>query len=343
MSSENSREGWAKQPWKGTTVSLACFIVTLLVTPLIGAVSLSSADVLGGISPAADIFWDLRLPRVLLAAVVGCALAVSGAVFQALLRNDLATPFTLGIASGASLGAVIAIYMGLEGVLFLNYKGFVFEVSTLPAAAFAGATLVLILVLGMVRIRGPGMDSVTLLLAGVTVSFFSSAMILLIQYLSDHTETYRMIRWMMGGLDTVGMAPFLQTFPVVLVGVIGIWLQAPSLNQLLTGELLAASRGVAVRRVRLSVMGIAAMITAAALAFTGPIGFIGLMVPHAMRRVVGSDHKWLIPASALGGGTLLPVCDAIARTVIAPTEIPVGVLTALLGSPFFLFILLRRR
>ena len=314
--------------------ALACFIAALALTPLVGAVSLAPGDVMEGVEPTSRIFWTLRLPRVLLAALVGGALAVAGVVFQALLRNDLATPFTLGVASGASLGAVVVIHLGLGGAIL--------GISPLPLAAFIGALAVLALVLGMVRARGPRLDTATLLLAGVTLSFLCSAVILLVQYLSDFTDTNRMVRWMMGGLDTVGYGPLLQAGPLVALGALWVFTQAAVLDQLLTGDLLAASRGVEVRSARVTLLTAASLMTAAVLAFTGPIGFVGLIVPHAMRRLVGARHRELLPASLLGGAALMMVCDAVARTVIAPAEIPVGVLTALIGAPFFLAILLRK-
>jgi len=320
------------RPVATVLVALVLCALALVLTPLIGAVPLDLKEVFRGVEPAATIFFTLRLPRVLLAALAGGALATAGTVFQTLLRNDLATPFTLGVASGGSLGAVAAIHFGLTFTLL--------GLSPLPVAAFAGAALVVAAILGLVRLRGPSMESTTLLLAGVTVSFLCSATIMLLQYLSDFTATHRMIRWMMGGLDTVGYGPLLQALPFVLVGLAVIALQTGHLNQLLAGDLLAASRGVPVRRVRVTLLLAAALITAAVIAFTGPIGFVGLIVPHGARLLGGANHRALLPASFLGGAALLPVCDMIARTVIAPAELPVGVLTALLGAPFFLFILL---
>ncbi len=311
----------------------ALAVCSIGLTPLIGAVPLELSQVWASEPVASEIFWQLRLPRVLLAALAGAALAASGATFQAIFRNDLATPYTLGIASGASLGAVIAIHLGL-GVLWWG-------ISALPVAAFAGALAVIAAVFGIGRALGRHLDTATLLLTGVTISFLCSALILLLQYLSDMTGTQRMIRWMMGGLDTVGYQSLLQCVPAVALG--GAWLmaRAPVLDHLLSGDALAASRGIQVRKERVGMLLAASLMTGSVISLTGPIGFVGLIVPHAIKRLTGPRHRWSIPASALGGAAFLPLCDTAARVWIAPAEIPVGVLTALLGAPFFLTILVK--
>jgi iron complex transport system permease protein len=315
--------------------ALAAAALTLMLCPLIGAVSLSWSDVWHGVAPHADIFWTLRLPRVALAGLAGAVLAVAGTVYQAVFRNDLATPFTLGVASGASLGAVLAIHLGLGAV--------VLGVSTLPLFAFLGAGLVVLGVFGLARARGREQDPGTILLAGVTISFLCAALILLIQFMSDVGDTNRMIRWMMGGLDVVGWTPTTRSAPFAILGTAWILSRARVLDQLLTGDALAASRGIAVRRERLALLLAASLAAGAVIAFTGPIGFVGLIVPHAMRRLSGPSHFWLTLASAGAGAAFLAVCDTVARTVAAPTEIPVGILTALLGAPFFLLLLMRGR
>lgn len=310
-------------------------VLALALCPLVGAVALSWSDVLDGTPPHADIFWTLRLPRVALAGLAGAVLAMAGTVYQAVFRNDLATPFTLGVASGASLGAVLAIHLGL-GAVFLG-------VSTLPLFAFAGAALVVLGVFALARARGRDQDPGTILLAGVTVSFLCAALILLIQFMSDAGDTNRMIRWMMGGLDIVGWTPTTRALPFAVVGGVWVLARARVMDQLLTGDALAASRGIAVRRERLLLLLAASLGAGAVIAFTGPVGFVGLIVPHAMRRLAGPGHFWLTLSSAAAGAAFLAVCDTVARTVAAPTEVPVGILTALLGAPFFLLLLLRGR
>jgi iron complex transport system permease protein len=310
------------------------WLAALLVTPLLGSQPVSLADAFAGDATATTILWRLRLPRVLLALAAGGALAVAGVGFQTLFRNPLAEPYTLGVATGAALGAVLALRFadpaGLGGFLGV------------AAASFAGALGATALVVGMAW-RRRGVETGTLLLAGVAVSLSASAIILFVQYLSDATQTFRMVRWMMGGLAVVGYGDVAWVAPWVLAGVAVLLVLRWDLNQLLTGEELAASRGVDVSRLRLTVLGVTSLMVGALVAVTGPVGFVGLMVPHVLRRGVGQDHLWLAPAAFLGGGAFLAVCDLVARTVMAPAQLPVGVLTAILGGPFFLWLLLSRR
>lgn len=333
MTPSKEGTGWTRRP-VATAATTLLLIGVLMGAPLLGSTPLDLVQVWRDeTSTHAEIFWSLRVPRVLLAAMAGAALAAAGASFQAIFRNDLATPFTLGIASGASLGAVIAIHLGL-GTLWWG-------LSPLPLCSFVGAAAVVALVFGISRSLGRRMDTVTLLLTGVTLSFLCSAMILLIQYLADFTGAHRMIRWMMGGLDTVGYATLWQCGPLVALGLGWTLWRAPVLDHLLTGDTMAASRGVRVRRERALGVLAASLMTGSVIAFTGPIGFVGLIVPHAVKRAVGGEHRWVVPLSTLAGASFLPLCDAAARTLIAPAELPVGVLTALLGAPFFLLVLLR--
>ncbi|MFL6195682.1 MAG: FecCD family ABC transporter permease, partial [Thermoanaerobaculia bacterium] len=275
------------------------------------------------------IFFQLRLPRVLLALLAGAGLAVSGLAFQTLFRNELAEPYTLGIATGAALGAVLALRLEEARALM--------GMPLVSLASFAGAIGATALVVGFAwRRRG---STATLLLAGIAVSLSCSALILFLQYLSDSTQTFRMVRWMMGGLSVVGYGEVLWAVPWVLGGAAVLLALRWDLNLLLLGEELAASRGVDLVRLRLRVLGVASLMIGALVAVAGPIGFVGLMVPHMIRRWVGHDHLFLAPACVLGGGAFLAVCDLAARTVMAPAELPVGVLTALLGGPFFLWLL----
>jgi iron complex transport system permease protein len=316
------------------TLLLLAAIVALLGAPLVGTQAISLADVLHGDPTSSAIFWQLRLPRVLLALLAGAGLAVSGLGFQTLFRNDLAEPYTLGIASGAALGAVIALRLDVaESLLGLPL---------IATASFAGALGATALVVGLTWKRRPDSTS-TLLLAGIAVSLSCSAIILFLQYLSDSTQTFRMVRWMMGGLAVVGYGEVLWVVPWVLGGTAAVLLLRWDLNLLLTGEELAASRGVDLVRLRLKILLATSLMIGALVAVAGPIGFVGLMVPHILRRWVGYDHLYLAPACVLGGGAFLIVCDLAARTVMAPAELPVGVLTALLGGPFFLWLLVLRR
>jgi iron complex transport system permease protein len=313
-------------------VIAAFWLAILLGAPLVGSHSVSLADVARGEPTAVSIFWQLRLPRVLLALLGGAALALSGLGFQTLFRNPLAEPYTLGVSGGAALGAVLALRM--EGGQLLGLP-------LVALASFAGALAATALIVGL-ALRRQGVETSTLLLAGVAVSLSCSAIILFLQYLADSTQTFRMVRWMMGGLSVVGYTEVLWLLPWVLGGAAVLLSLRWELNLLLTGEELAASRGVDLGRLRFKVLLATSLMIGALVAVAGPIGFVGLIVPHVLRRFVGHDHLLLAPACLLGGGAFLTLCDAAARTVMAPAELPVGILTALLGGPFFLWLLVWR-
>lgn len=325
----------AFQPRPRTALLVLCglWIATVLVAPLVGSQTVTLHDVLRGEPTAASIFWQIRLPRVLLALLGGAGLAVSGLGFQTLFRNPLAEPYTLGISGGAALGAVIALRF--EGGQFLGFP-------LVALASFAGALGATALIVGL-ALRREGVETSTLLLAGVAVSLSCSAIILFLQYLADSTQTFRMVRWMMGGLSVVGYQEVLWLLPWVLGGSAMLLVLRWELNLLLTGEEMAASRGVDLARLRFQILIATSLMIGALVAVAGPIGFIGLIVPHILRRFVGHDHLFLVPACLLGGGAFLTLCDAGARTVMAPAELPVGILTALLGGPFFLWLLVWRR
>jgi iron complex transport system permease protein len=308
-------------------------LAVLLGAPLAGSHEISLSDVLRGEPTASAIFWQLRLPRVLLALLAGAGLAVSGLGFQTLFRNDLAEPYTLGVATGAALGAVLGLRLE-ESMALLGLP-------IVALASFTGALAATALVVGLALRRQDTAVS-TLLLAGIAVSLSCSAIILFLQYLADSTQTFRMVRWMMGGLSVVGYREVLWVLPWVLGGAAVLLFLRWDLNLLLMGEELAASRGVDLGRLRLKVLLAVSLMIGALVAVAGPIGFVGLMVPHILRRWVGYDHLFLAPACVLGGGAFLVLCDLAARTIMAPAELPVGVLTALLGGPFFLWLLVWR-
>ncbi len=318
---------------------LALLLLTLAVTaiaPFVGGEAIGPGA-LWGAGPAGDvdILWLLRIPRVAVALLAGAGLAISGMAFQAMFRNPLATPFTLGTSSGAALGASLCIHLGWQ----FTAAG----VSAVTLCAFAGAVLSILLVYGLTQAR-EGFSTATMLLAGVAVSFFFSSLILLLQYLSDFTRSFLMIRWVMGGLDrVVGYDAMWSILPFVGTAALVIFYLTRELNLLTTGEELAAGRGVAVHRTKVLLFFAASMAVGGVVAVCGPIGFVGLMAPHICRLLVGADHRTLAPATLLFGGGFLVVCDTAARTVMAPTELPVGILTALLGGPFFLWLLLGNR
>jgi ABC-type Fe3+-siderophore transport system permease subunit len=314
--------------------SALVFASAILIAPWIGASGISIRAVIAGVYPDREIFLITRMPRVLFGAVTGGALAVAGALFQAILRNSLATPFTLGVSSGSSFGAVIAIWLGLDVV--------VAGIPFISVAAFGGAFLTILLVFFIAR-SSTGLPTFTLLLAGVTLNFVFAALILFFHYAANFQQSYMMVRWMMGSLsDATDFGPFLHTAPFVLAALIAVIWLSPQLNPLAAGEEWAAARGVEVERVKKMSYFAASILTGAVTAFSGPIGFVGLIVPHTLRLILGPDHRLLLPSSFFIGGAFLVVCDTLARTIIAPTEIPVGVVTALLGGPFFIFLLKRR-
>lgn len=314
-------------------------LVTCLLAPLVGSTSISLVRAFDRSVPFAEnvdaqIFFVARLPRVLAGAVVGATLASAGVVFQALLRNPLATPFTLGVSAGASLGAMLVIVFGAAFTIG--------PFSPVPLASFAGATGATAIVYWLATPRRRAMSTAVLLLAGVTLNSFFSALIMFVQYMADFAQVYRAARWLMGDLDVGGFDTLLGTAPLVVAAFALFALLPASLNLLSVGSDAAAARGVDVVRAQRLAFLSASLATSAAVALAGPIGFIGIVVPHLVRLLVGVDHRIVLPAAALFGAAFLVACDVIARTVIAPVEIPVGIITAMIGGPFFLWLLVRK-
>jgi iron complex transport system permease protein len=293
-------------------------ILTLLIAPLIGTDKLSILELLSS-RTGKQIFFELRLPRIMFSFLVGFSLALIGVSFQALLQNELATPYTLGVASGGALGAVIAIKSGLEFSLF----GF----TTITFCSVGGRVLTIL----------------TLILTGVTVSLLFSSLILFVHYLADFTETYRMIHWLMGSLQVTGWSNSLILIPFVLVTFIYLFHKAMALNVMSAGDEMALGKGVNVLGLQRGIFLTGSVLVGIIVAFAGPIGFIGLIIPHLMRLIVGADHRKLLIAAPIFGGAFLTWCDTFARTIIAPAELPVGIITAMLGGPFFIWLLIRQK
>jgi len=317
----------------------AATVVTCLLAPLVGSTHISLARAFDRSIPFADnvdaqIFFIARLPRVLAGALVGAAFATAGVVFQALLRNPLATPFTLGVSAGASLGAMLVIIFGIS----LSAGPF----SAVPLASFAGAAVATGIVYWLATPSRRAMSTAVLLLAGVTLNSFFSALIMFVQYVADFAQAYRATRWLMGDLDVGSFEPIVAAVPLVLVAFALFALLPSSLNMLSLGPDAAATRGVNVVGAQRLAFFSASLATSAAVSLAGPIGFVGIVVPHLVRLLVGVDHRIVLPASALFGAAFLVVCDLAARTLLAPIEIPVGVITALIGGPFFLWLLVRK-
>jgi iron complex transport system permease protein len=313
------------------------FIIIISFSPFIGSQSIDYHNVLsyvnGEENPDGIVFFKIRLPRVIFAVITGASLAIAGVIFQAVLRNPLATPYTLGVSAGGALGAVIMIKLGIA----FTFWGF----TTIQTTAFVGSLLTILLVYYLSRREGK-ISIYSMILAGVTISYFFSAIILMLHFIADFTETRQMIRWMMGGLDIFDYQIFIRVIPILLFSYIIIFLQAKKLNIISTSEEIALSKGVSVANVQKIVFLFASLITGLVVALSGPIGFVGLIVPHLLRLFLGVDHRYLIPASLFFGGAFLALCDAIARTIIAPVDVPVGIITAILGGPFFLWLLVKR-
>jgi iron complex transport system permease protein len=310
-----------------------------VLAPLVGSTHVSLARAFDRSIPFADnvdaqIFFVARMPRVVTGAVVGATLATAGVVMQALLRNPLATPFTLGVSAGAALGAILVITFSATvsvGVL-----------SPVPLASLGGALLASVIVYALATRPGRTMSTTVLLLAGVTLNSFFSALILFVQYMADFTQTYRTVRWMMGDLDVGSFGPIVASLPLVSLAFAMFAFLPRSLNLLSVGADVASTRGVDVARTQRIAFLSASLATSAAVSLAGPIGFVGIVVPHLVRLMVGVDHRLVLPASALFGAAFLIGCDLVARTILAPVEVPVGVVTAMLGGPFFLWLLVRR-
>jgi len=308
-------------------------ILALFWTPFWGLKDISPTSILSTDSGGKEwlIFWKIRVPRTLAAFLSGSALGCCGMVFQSMFRNPLATPFTLGVSSGASLGAAVYVWLGFS-FGFLGMSG-------ITLFAFIGAMLAILIVWGLTQLRG-SFSTTTMLLAGVAVSFFFSSLILFLQYLSNFAQSFRILRWLMGGLEIFGYDSVFSLFPIVLSGVFILVILRHELDLLTTGDDLATSRGVDVKKVRAILFLVTSLMVAAVVAVCGPIGFVGMMAPHICRLLTGWNHRHLLPATFLFGGAFLTLCDTFARTLIAPIEIPVGIITALLGGPFFIWLLL---
>lgn len=273
----------------------------------------------------------LRLTRVLCGFVIGAALSCSGVVFQAILRNPLAEPYILGVSSGAGLGAAIAIVTGLAAA----------SAYVLPLCAFIMAVLTLALVYGLSR-NGDSPSIYGLILSGVIVSAVCSSLLMFMVSVSSIEGMHSILWWMLGNLEVSSHHVLILISLVVTAGCLALWALSREFNALTLGHHMAHHLGIRVRATLIIALLLATLVASAAVGVAGLIGFVGLIVPHIMRYLVGADHRRLIPAAALGGGAFLAACDALARTVLA-VEIPVGVVTALLGGPFFLFLLKRRR
>jgi len=319
------------------TTAIIVLLTVMMVCAFVGPRNISLKAVFGlssedGVNPDYEIFVKIRLPRVILACLVGAALAASGAVFQALLRNPLADPYILGISSGAGLGAIIAVISGLSWTFWGRSPVAVFAFTT------ALATVWLVWLIG----RATARTHVTgLLLAGVVVNAFFSALIMFLTSIAKSDQIHSTIFWLMGNMTEESYMILWFGAGCVIAGVFALYYISPQLNALSFGTEDARSMGVSIFRTQTIAFAVAAAITAVAVSLSGLIGFVGLIVPHAVRLVFGPDHRRLLPLSAIVGAIFLVAADTLARTVVAPAQLPVGVVTALVGGPFFLILLVK--
>jgi iron complex transport system permease protein len=322
-------------------------VLALLLATSLGTVAIPAGNIVGIVAKHAmgislgiswsdtqeTIVWQLRLPRVLGAAIVGAALAAAGVLFQGLLRNPMADPYLLGTSGGAALAATIALLIPVTS----ESMGF----ALVPTAAFAGALAAVLLVYQIARV-GSRAPITTLLLAGFAASSLMAAAMSFLM-LTNRNALQRVVLWTMGGISASGWGTLQVIVPLIVAGVVLAFALTGDLNAFLLGEEQAAALGVSVERHKFAVLAVGALLTGAAVAISGLVGFVGLIVPHIVRMIVGPDHRLLLPAAALSGAIFLVFADLAARLVLAPSEVPLGVVTALIGAPFFIYLLRRTK
>ncbi|MGD9737991.1 MAG: FecCD family ABC transporter permease [Bauldia sp.] len=347
-----TRSGDRRSAARLAILLLAAGLLSAVVASLsVGPSAIALGDLLGavrywlagaGVEPAPatrTILIDIRLPRMAMGVLVGMLLAVAGTILQGLFRNPLADPGLIGISSGASLGAVLSIVLG-GGVLASMLSPF--GVYQLPALAFAGS-LVVTLILYAVSTRGGRTSVPTMLLAGIALAAIAAALMGILIYMSDDRQLRDITFWSLGSLSGATWQKIGALAPLALLVTIIAALIANGLNAIMLGEAEAGHLGIPVQRLkRLAIVAVAAAV-GAAVAFSGTIGFVGLIVPHLLRLAIGPDHRFLLPAAGLAGAILILLADLVSRMVVAPAELPIGIVMALLGGPFFLWLLLRRR
>lgn len=307
-------------------------LVVLLVLPFIGVIKIDFSSIFSE-GAGSFIFWQLRVPRTILAFIVGSTLALAGLIFQNIFRNSLATPYTLGVSSGSAAAVVTAIKLKIS-LVFLGLNG-------IYLFGFLGAIITILVILGIARMV-KSFSIYTLLMSGIALNFFFSSLILLVQYLLDFTETLSVLRWLMGGLEAPGYGEILFLLPLYLFFVITTFLIKNELILISGGDQFAHSKGLDVKKFRIFVFIMVSFLVGVVVSITGPIGFVGLIVPHISRLIFKNEFKHVVYFTIFIGGLLLVVTDFIARVIIPPVQIPVGIITAFMGAPFFLFILVSK-
>lgn len=317
------------------TVTIATLVVAIVLGVTIGTVQIPISTFWNAADDmASNILWKIRLPRVLLAGLVGASLAIAGAAFQGLLKNPLADPYTLGVSSGASVGAVMTLFFSLSIPFIGNF--------TLPIVSMVGAAVTMFLVIGFARLVDQSMKMETIILTGIIFGSFLGSVLSLMIALSGE-ELRQVISWLLGSVSMRGWNYIMMILPFVMIGSVMLWLNRRELNAMLFGEDRAHHLGVNVARRKLVILVGGSILTGAAVAVSGTIGFVGLVVPHMTRILWGADHRHLLTLSFLNGASLLILCDLLARTIISPAELPVGVITAFIGAPIFAFIFYQQR
>lgn len=317
-------------------VSLSVLIASIIIGVTVGTVSIPVSTLWNPqADPAlANILWNIRMPRVVLAGLVGASLAIAGGAFQGLLKNPLADPYTLGVSSGASVGAVITLFFGISIPLL--------GIFTLPVFSMVGAFATMLAVIGFAKLVDRSMKMETIILTGIIFSSFLGSIISLMIALTGE-ELRQIIGWLLGSVSMRGWDYVNMALPFIVIGSFFIWLNRRELNAMLFGEERAKHLGVNVKKRKMVILTGGSMLTGAAVAVSGTIGFVGLVVPHIVRLIWGADHRNVLPLSFINGATLLVICDLISRTIIAPIELPIGVITAFIGAPVFAFIFFKQR
>mgnify|MGYP000137832368 CR=1 FL=1 len=320
--------------------SILILILLIFLALFIGSSQINPTDITSYIfnsksvsASTAIIIGEIRLPRIILAFIVGAGLAVAGAVFQAIIRNPMVDPYIIGISAGAGTGVMLALFLGIEIAIF--------NLSSLPAFAFLGAVLTVFVVYQLARVGGK-LPVLTFLLAGVAVSFILNSLMSFLMVLRTE-NLQQLVYWLMGSLAGTAWTDIRMILPYFLTALALILFYLKDLNILLLGEESAAHLGLNVERTKIILLGAASLMTASVVSVSGSIGFIGLVVPHIARIIIGPDHRRLIPLAAVFGGSFLLIADTAARTLMAPIELPVGIITSFFGAPFFLYMLLKRK
>jgi iron complex transport system permease protein len=318
--------------WQSRIYALISLVILLVIviiaTSVIGSTHISLAT--GWTDIAKTIIFHIRLPRIILAGLVGAALSVAGTTYQGLFRNPLADPYLIGVAQGAGLGAVIGFLLPVS-----------WQLAAIPLLAFAGAIVAVLIVSSIARV-GKSLPMTTLILAGVALGAFLGAITSYLMIASGE-KLHSIILWLLGTLSITNCSQGIMVTPYILIGTLVIWLYARPLNVMQLDEEQAQQLGINVERVKIILLAAATLITAAAISFCGIIGFVGIIIPHAIRLIWGPDHRFLLPLSTIAGAIFLILADTAARTLLAPTEIPIGVITAFIGAPFFLYLLRQKK